>query len=106
MLVKISVNAYIHVVYTSFTVVSLTKLRHSLSILQIHWKYNSKVYLKYTLSILPSYLKYTSSILQVYFKYTSTCWVTEGEVYFMSISFQQKKYIWSTFCEIKSVFLM
>ena len=41
-----------------------------LSIVQIYWKYTSKVY-----------LKYTASILKAYFKYTSTCWITE-EVYF------------------------
>ena len=83
MLVKISVNAYIYVVHTLFTVVSLTKARYSLSIsiLQIHWKYNSKVYLKYTSSILPSYLKYTSSILQVYISSI-----------FQPVELQRKKY--------------
>ena len=31
---------------------SLTKVKYTLSILQIYWKYTSKVYLKYTSSIL------------------------------------------------------
>ena len=62
----------------------------------------SKVYLNYT----PSILEVTWIILQVYFKYTLTCWITEKEVYFKSILFRQMKYIWNTFCEIKSVFLM
>ena len=62
------------------TAVSLSKVKYTLSILQIYWKYTSKVYLKYTSSKLEVYFKYTSSylkhtlsILQVYFKYTSTC---------------------------------
>ena len=45
----------------------LTKVKYTLSILQIYWKYTSKVYLKHTSSILEAYFKYTSSILQVYF---------------------------------------
>ena len=79
---------------------SLTKVKYTLSILQIYWKYTSKVYLKYTSSILRAYFKYISSILEVYFN----LWITEEEVYFKSMLFRQKKYIWSTFCEIKSVF--
>ena len=57
-------------------------------------------------------LAYTSHESHVMFSaniryiYTSTCWITEEEVYFKSILFRQKKYIWSTFCEIKLVFLM
>ena len=43
---------------------SLTKVKYTLSILQIYWKYTSKAYLKYTSSILKAYFKYTSSILQ------------------------------------------
>ena len=46
-----------------------------LSIVQIYWKYTSKVYLKYTASILKAYFKYTSSILQpveLQKKYTSS----------------------------------
>ena len=50
-------------------------------------------------------VKYTLSTLQIYLKYTSTCWITEEEVYFKSILFRQKKFIWSTFCEIKSVYI-
>ena len=42
----------------------LTKANDTLIILQIYWKYTSKVYLKYTSSILEAYFKYTSSILQ------------------------------------------
>ena len=34
------------------TAVSLSKVKYTLSILQIYWKYTSKVYLKYTLNIL------------------------------------------------------
>ena len=45
-------------------------LKYTLSVLQIYWKYTSKVYLKHTSSIFESYFKYTSSTLQVYFKYT------------------------------------
>ena len=52
--------------------------------LQIYWKYTSKVYLKYTSSILEANFKYTSSILQVYFKYTSSI--------LQSIELQKKKY--------------
>ena len=83
---------------------NLTKVKHTLSILQIYWKYASKVYLKYTSSILEAYYKYSSSIIKVYFKYTSTCWMTEEEVYFKSILFPKKKYIWSTFSKINSAF--
>ena len=50
----------------------LTKVKYTLSIFQIYWKYTSKVYLKHTPSILEAYFKYTASILEVYFKYTST----------------------------------
>ena len=39
-------------------------MKYILSILQIYWKYTSKVYLKHTSSILEAYFKYTSSILQ------------------------------------------
>ena len=42
----------------------LTKVKYALSILQIYWKYTSKVYLKHNSSILEAYFKYTSSILQ------------------------------------------
>ena len=101
MLVKISVNAYIHVVYTSFTVVSLTKLRHSLSILQIHWKYNSKVYLKYTSSILEVYFKYTSKLLEVYFKYTSSIF----QVYFNLLSYRGRSILHVYIISTKEVHL-
>ena len=46
-----------------------------LELLQIHWKYTSKVYMKYTLGIPEAYFKYTSSILQpveLQKKYTSS----------------------------------
>ena len=46
---------------------TLTKVKYTLRILQIFWKYTSKVYLKYTSSILKAYFEYTLSILQVYF---------------------------------------
>ena len=39
-------------------------MKYTLSIFQIYWKYSSKVYLKYTSSILEAKFKYTSSILQ------------------------------------------
>ena len=68
---------------------------------EVYFKYISKVYLNYT----PSILEVTWNILQVYFKYTLTCWITEKDVYFKSILFRQKKYIWNTFCELQSVFL-
>ena len=84
------------------SLVTLTKVKYY--ILETYWKYTSKVYLKHTSSILETYFKYTSSILEIYFIHTSTWWITEEEVYFKSILFQQKKYIWSTFCEIKSAF--
>ena len=55
---------------------TLSKVKYTLSILQIYWKYTSKVYLKYILQV---YLKHTSnilqitwSLLQVHFKYTSS----------------------------------
>ena len=51
---------------------TLTKVKYTLSILRIYWKYTSKLYLKYTSSILNAYFEYTLSIRQVYFKYTST----------------------------------
>ena len=66
---------------------TLTKVKYALSILQIYWKYTSKVYLKYTSSIPETHFKYTSNtytsrILQpvetqkytskVYLKYTSS----------------------------------
>ena len=38
---------------------TLTKVKYTLSILQIYWKYTSKVYLKYTSSILKAYFIYT-----------------------------------------------
>ena len=66
---------------------TLTKVKYTLGIVQIYWKYTSKVYLKYTSSVLKAYFKYTSSILQKYFKYTSTCWITKEEVYFKSSHF-------------------
>ena len=53
----------------------LTKVKYALSILQIYWKYTSKVYLKHNSSILEAYFKYTSSILQpveLQKKYTSS----------------------------------
>ena len=37
----------------------LTKANDTLIILQIYWKYTSKVYLKYTSSIIEAYFKYT-----------------------------------------------
>ena len=50
---------------------TLTKVKYTLTILQIYLKYTSKVYLKYILQIyfklLEGYFKYTSSILQVSF---------------------------------------
>ena len=42
---------------------ALTKVKYTLIILQMYWKYTSKVYLKYTSSILKAYFKYTSSII-------------------------------------------
>ena len=55
---------------------TLSKVKYTLSIPQIYWKYTSKVYLKYILQV---YLKDTSnilqitwSLLQVHFKYTSS----------------------------------
>ena len=81
------------------------KVKYTLSICQILWKYTSKVYLKHTSSVLEVYFKYTSSIVEVYFKYPSTWWITEEELYFKFILFWQKKYIWSTFCEIKGLFI-
>ena len=87
--------------------VFLSKVKYTLSILWIYWKDTFKVYLTYTSSILEAtsnilqlYFKY---ILEVYYKYTSTCWITKEE-YLKCILFQQKKDIWSTFCEIKSAF--
>ena len=50
----------------------------------MYWKYTSKIYLKYTSSILEVYFKYTSSILQVYFKYTSSM--------LQRVELQKKKY--------------
>ena len=47
---------------------SLTKMKYTLSILQIYWKYTFKVCFKYTSSILEA----TSNIVQVYFNYTSS----------------------------------
>ena len=43
---------------------NLTKVKYTLSKLQIYWKYTSKVYLKYTSSTLEACLKHISSILQ------------------------------------------
>ena len=51
-------------VASKLLLVSLTKVKYTLSILQIYWKYTSKLCLKYTSSILEAYFKYTSSILQ------------------------------------------
>ena len=51
---------------------TLTKVKYTLSVLKIYWKYTSKVYLKCISGILEAYFKYASSILEVYFKYTST----------------------------------
>ena len=39
---------------------TLTIVKYTSDILQIYWKYTSKVYLKYTSSILKAYFKYTS----------------------------------------------
>ena len=61
-------------------VTQLTKVRYTLSMLQIYFKYNSTLTkVRYTFSILQIYWKYTfkvflkdtSSILEVYFQYTS-----------------------------------
>ena len=41
-----------------------TKVKYTLSIRQIYWKYTSKLYLNYTSSILQLYFKYTSNVLQ------------------------------------------
>ena len=49
---------------TNHPTITLTKVKYTLSILQIYWKYTSKVYFKYMSSILKAYFKYTSSILQ------------------------------------------
>ena len=45
------------------TLGSLTKVKYTLTILQIYWKYTSKIHLKYISSILEAY---TSNILQEY----------------------------------------
>ena len=45
--------------------IPLTKVKYTLSILQIYWNYTFKVYLKYTSSILEAYYKHTSSVLQL-----------------------------------------
>ena len=44
---------------------TLTKVKYTLSILQIYWKY-------YFQSIFDAHFKFTCSILQIYFKYTSS----------------------------------
>ena len=67
-----------------FKLVFDTKVKHTLSILQIYWKYTFKVYLKYTSSILKAYFKYASSIFQVYFKHTSSI--------LQPVELQKKKY--------------
>ena len=94
-----------------FKLVFDTKVKHTLSILQIYWKYTFKVYLKYTSSILKAYFKYASSIFQVYFKYTSSIL----QVYFNLLNYRRRSilqvYIISTkemylkhICEVKSAF--
>ena len=50
---------------------TLIKVKYTWGILQIYWKYISKVYLKCTSIILETYFKFTSSILQVYFNLLS-----------------------------------
>ena len=75
------------------------------SILDVYFKYTGSIFPKYIWSVLQLYLKHILNLLQVYFKYTSTCWVTEEEeeeeeVYFKSLLFRQKEYIWSTFVKL------
>ena len=53
------------------------------------WKYISKVYFKYTSSILETHFKYTSSILQVNFKYISSI--------LQLVKLQKKKYTSSVY---------
>ena len=64
---------------------SLTKVKYTLSILQIYWKYTSKVYLNYTSSI----LEVTWSVLQEYVKYTSNI--------LHPVELQKKKYTWGLY---------
>ena len=45
-------------------VTQLTKVRYTISIRQINWKYTSKVYLKDTSRILKVYFQYTSCYLK------------------------------------------
>ena len=80
------------------------------SILEVYFKYTGSIFPKYIWSVLQLYLKHILNLLQVYFKYTSTCWVTEEEeeeeeVYFKSLLFRQKEYIWSTFVKLNWLYL-
>ena len=82
---------------------TLIKVKYVWGILQIYWKYISKVYLKCPSIILETYFKFTSTILQVYFnllRRRRRRRKEEEEVYFKSILFQQKEYIWSTFVKL------
>ena len=72
---------------------SLTKLKYALSILQMHWKYVSKVYLKYTSSIFETYFKYTSSILQIYFNLLNYKRRSIPQVYIISTKEEHLKHI-------------
>ena len=63
-------------------ITSPTKVKYTLSILQIYWKYTSKVY-----------LNYTSSILDVYFKYSSSCLKYTSSI-LQPVELQKKKYIY------------
>ena len=64
---------------------TLTKVKYTLSILQIYWKYTSKKHLKYNSSILEACFKYASS----YLKYTSSL--------LQRVQFQKKKYFSSLY---------
>ena len=82
---------------------TLIKVKYTWGILQIYWKYISKVYLKCPSIILETYFKFTSTILQAYFnllRRRRRRRKEEEEVYFKSILFQQKEYIWSTFVKL------
>ena len=90
-----------------FKLVFDTKVKHTLSILQIYWKYTSKVYFKYTSSIVEAYFKYassyfeyTSSVLQVYFNLLNYRRRSILQVYIISTKEMHLKHI----CEIKSAF--
>ena len=80
--------------------IPLTKVKYTLSILQIYWNYTFKVYLKYTSSIPEAYYKYTSSILQVYFNLWNYRRRSIPQVYIISTKEVHLKHI----CEIKWAF--